>query len=325
MNGERDDASLRQYHEANAALDERPSPAARAAVLAAAARHVDAKPQSADSIDSPRPTGRRRWPLAAAAAVLLSSLAVMLATRTEHEMPRFGEPPADERERAAVAPPQQPQIAAPQAPPPAAESVTSPQPPLPPASVAQRRAQDESPRSAEAKPMLESPKLRKSAPDGGAEQQSMAPATAPTEPVAGALGQSQGHVKQEEGAADRARRNETDRLTADSATTAPPAAAPPAPSASRPAAARPDAAGQASGGREEASGSAERRALGGRQENKVTSDKEQDLSAEQWLKRIIELRRDGRHEEADRELKRFREQYPQVQVPPEALPPAGTR
>lgn len=38
-----------------------------------------------------------------------------------------------------------------------------------------------------------------------------------------------------------------------------------------------------------------------------------------WLERIIRLRREGRHGEADAELKRFRERYPQIQPPPEAL------
>ncbi len=48
-------------------------------------------------------------------------------------------------------------------------------------------------------------------------------------------------------------------------------------------------------------------------------------SASEWLERIIKLRRAGRHEEADVELKRFRESYPQVTVPAEALPTTGTR
>ena len=60
-------------------LDERPSASTRAAILAAAAREVQ------------RETGRRgdplppspSWPLAAAAAVMLSTLAVMLAIRTQ--------------------------------------------------------------------------------------------------------------------------------------------------------------------------------------------------------------------------------------------------
>jgi hypothetical protein len=44
-----------------------------------------------------------------------------------------------------------------------------------------------------------------------------------------------------------------------------------------------------------------------------------------WLERIIKLRREGRHAEADAELKQFRERYPQAVIPPEALPPTGTR
>ena len=40
--------------------------------------------------------------------------------------------------------------------------------------------------------------------------------------------------------------------------------------------------------------------------------KQADESAAVWLERIIKLRREGRHDEADAELKRFRERYPQV-------------
>ena len=53
--------------------------------------------------------------------------------------------------------------------------------------------------------------------------------------------------------------------------------------------------------------------------------KQVEESAAMWLERIIKLRREGRHDEADAELKRFRERYPQVQPPAEALLPAGTR
>jgi hypothetical protein len=51
-------------------------------------------------------------------------------------------------------------------------------------------------------------------------------------------------------------------------------------------------------------------------------------SAPTWLERIVKLRAEGREAEADAELKRFRERYPDVQVPPAALPggaAAGTR
>jgi hypothetical protein len=83
-----DDETLRRYREASAALDERPAHAARASILAAAAREVGAGPRAANA---PRAV-RMRWPLAAAAAVLLSTLAVMLASRTEHEMATFTAP-----------------------------------------------------------------------------------------------------------------------------------------------------------------------------------------------------------------------------------------
>jgi hypothetical protein len=46
-------------------------------------------------------------------------------------------------------------------------------------------------------------------------------------------------------------------------------------------------------------------------------------SAQRWIERIIELRAEGRHAEADIELTSFRERHPQSRVPPAALPPAG--
>ena len=49
------------------------------------------------------------------------------------------------------------------------------------------------------------------------------------------------------------------------------------------------------------------------------------MRAEDWLEKIIKLRREGRHAEADEELKLFRERFPQVRVPADALGPTGTR
>jgi hypothetical protein len=46
---------------------------------------------------------------------------------------------------------------------------------------------------------------------------------------------------------------------------------------------------------------------------------------EEWLQKIVRLRTSGRHDEAEAELKRFRERYPQWPVPPAALAPAATR
>jgi hypothetical protein len=58
---------------------------------------------------------------------------------------------------------------------------------------------------------------------------------------------------------------------------------------------------------------------------RAEADASKSSSASEWLERIIKLRRAGRHDEADVELKRFRESYPQVTVPAEALPATGTR
>ena len=42
------------------------------------------------------------------------------------------------------------------------------------------------------------------------------------------------------------------------------------------------------------------------------------FSADEWIKRILDLRRTGRHAEADASLLRFMQRYPQFRVPPEA-------
>ncbi len=77
-----------RYRQASDELGERPSASVRASILAAAAREVGAKP-----VDAAMPyRARPRWPLAAAAAVMLSTLAVMLAIRTNEEMPQFSAP-----------------------------------------------------------------------------------------------------------------------------------------------------------------------------------------------------------------------------------------
>lgn len=77
------------YRDAATQLNEVPSPAVRATVLAAAARAVQAKPMSvrADGGAVPlRGSSRYRVPLAAAASLLVGTVAVLLAQRTEDEM-----------------------------------------------------------------------------------------------------------------------------------------------------------------------------------------------------------------------------------------------
>ena len=44
-----------------------------------------------------------------------------------------------------------------------------------------------------------------------------------------------------------------------------------------------------------------------------------------WAERIVALRDAGRDEDADRELAKLRERYPDFKVPPNALRRAGTR
>jgi hypothetical protein len=42
-------------------------------------------------------------------------------------------------------------------------------------------------------------------------------------------------------------------------------------------------------------------------------------SPERWLERIVQLRKEGKHDEAQRQLAEFRRQYPEYQVPEAAL------
>lgn len=79
---------VRAYRTASEALGEAPREATRAAILAAAARAVRAKPRAADRM--------RRWrmPLAAA-GVLISTIAVLVATRTERQAPEIASAPAE--------------------------------------------------------------------------------------------------------------------------------------------------------------------------------------------------------------------------------------
>jgi len=328
MTTDRDDALERRYREASAALDERPAAATRAAILAAAARQGDAGPQAADA---PRPV-RRRWPVAAAAAVLLSSLAVMLAHRTEQEMPTFTVPAERASESVAVAP-VQPPLAKPKA-----EDAAAPlQAPsaVDSAAAAPSGTRDASPAGA-----------KKTAPAIAREQQGLA-AEAPAEraPAPQSDASNAALAKQRALPAPDAPGAESRQAfpAAPAATLPAPPAAPPAlartnpPPASAPAsagavspqglneAATPKAPTDFARSSDRSSEPAARREAApvpqaaGRQD----AAREFERSAQEWLERIVKLRSEGRDAEADAELKRFRERYPQVHVPPAAMPPAG--
>ena len=283
-----------RYRQASAEMDERPAASARASILAAAAREVGARPvDAATKLRAPR-----RWPLAAAAAVMLSTLAVMLAIRTNEEMPQFSPPPEPVRSTADTAAPPAAKIA--QTPP------LADQPPRQRQSTDERSAASKPARALEERPAA----LAESEADSVAQAPREISRAAPVEPPSASIS------KEEE----QARQNVPAAL---------PAAPAPEPTNRSKLRAEQPAAGvaaqappmdQAAEARRDAAKPAPVTSSAAHSERKQTEE-----SAAAWLERIVKLRREGRHDEADTELKRFRERYPQVQLPSEALLPPGTR
>lgn len=315
MNPQRDDELLRRYREASGALDERPAASARATILAAAAREIGARPVDAGK---PAPRPRLRWPWAAAAAVMLSTLAVLLATRTEQEQPSFTPPAEPAREAASVPAAPQPITQAESVVPPTAAGK-----PATPAAESRRSAAADSKAGAALAPPAASPApLRK-------ENRQLAAA----EESSVAREKTEGTAKAEADVADARRRMPM----------APPAASqPPASAAATSEAAAGTVGGLQAPGAEQQGRIGERspsrpdqafkpQAMTAKQRAEAAdASNESKLDAveqrpEDWLKKIIGLRVDGRHDEAEADLKRFRERYPQWPVPPAALAPSGTR
>jgi hypothetical protein len=315
MNPQRDDNQLRRYREASRELDERPAAGTRAAILAAAAREVGAGPVDAQSVRTVR-SGRLRWPWAAAAAVMLSTLAVMMATRTEQEQPVFTAPPAPPaeivRERTT-----EPHPGTEATPPAVAQAA-------PPAATAASEPARDAQRSNVAPPPTQP--LRKEKRELAAGPEPAAVARPKTEPA-----------------------SETDAVVADARVSEPAARAPAPPPAP---AAPPASAAAATATAESASGaigglrSSEREAKEQREPREERSQRQDTVAGtaktaqkpaadeneatieqrpEDWLQKIVRLRAAGKHDEADAELKRFRERYPQWPVPPAALAPTATR
>jgi hypothetical protein len=332
------DRSVDAYRAASDALDEQPSAATRAAILAAAARAVQATPRDAAApleltplADAPaaaalapqpnvhallaptRPSAARaprtessasvhelpvarrraRWPLAAAAAVLVASLAVLLAVRTDEETaPSFTAPPemvarapAAPAAPAAPLPPTVPTAVEPAAVPPAARAEAAAAPSAAPTAPAAAPA---APAAAPAAPAAAPTPAAAPATDNRV----AAPAEAPRErgELAGVLSKQAAVAASE---------------SADAG--AGPAAAAAATTAEAPATAARDAA-------------AARAPLGAAAPRAARSELPDD-----WIAHIIELRRAGRDAEAEAELRRFRERYPHIPVPSAALPRTGTR
>ncbi len=321
MSGDNADRVQRDYRAANEALDERPSAATRASILAAAARQVDAVPRDAAApMAAPKP-GMRRWPMAAAAAVMLSTLAVMMAVRTEHEMPTFT-PPTDSGESRAAA------TRVPAAPGVESESVSG-----------------ESAVDAAVATTQRAPSMSK---ERAATPAAVAPASAPPTSSSAAMREVAPQLadsKVTTPVGDPRAKEDVAGLRAP-ASPPPSAGAPleakraaPSPAAGSDVAAAESAAPGAGRERRRDEGAAnmaraparQAPAVGGafgaaaekpRAEGDAVAN---ELRAEDWLEKIIKLRQTGRHDEADAELKRFRERYPHVQVPAAALPPSGTR
>ena len=303
MSGANQDRSLRGYRAATDVLDERPSAATRAAILAAAARRVQARPRDVrEPPASARVPSRRRWPYAAAAAVMLSTLAVMMATRTEREMPSFTAPAERAVDSApATVPTSEPPTVVPSAAPPVAASTPASAPSNTELLAKSRVTGSPEARVSSASKIAGAVNAPRAKEEVGVMRDAPAPAAAP-------VPQPSAEAAPTKMPAQLAKRkdippNESAELrrdeSADSATVA---------RSNQRQSAAPSAAGlgAAMGGvREEADGP--------------------PPTASEWLDRIIKLRRAGRHDEADVELKRFRESYPQVTVPTEALPVTGTR
>lgn len=309
--------ALSDYHAASQALDERPSAQARAAILAAAAREVGAQPRDAAATGAPlRPRrGALRWPMAAAATVLLSSLAVMMAERVEQSQtvaeisPPAATPAATATDSRAAA--DEPAVAI--APPPTADAAAEKPTTAPPVAAPRSIAPPEPRRARQELPPPEASAAEAARERSVEQRASAAPAplpAPPAPPVPSALSAPPVAPAPSAPAAGAAPSiaQPPERAAADTATTAKPEAAPMAKEFSR------------RDARSEASLGAAQRA------DAPPAEAEQGtLSAADWLARIIRLREAGRHAEADAQLQRFRQRYPQVKVPEPALLPAGTR
>lgn len=283
---------LQAYRAASVALDEAPAEDTRAAILAAAARATAARPQ---------PLGRpRSWrlPLAAAASVLVGTIAVLLATQVERQAP------VERAETIAAAP------AAPGAKVAAdtdarKEAETESSPPVSEAPVAAARGK------APARPQQD----RESAPATTAAPAAASPAPAATE--ASALPAPPAPAVAGRGAAVRdAAPATTAKAEEAKDSVRPPAASAPSPDAG---AAREN---EPQRGQLAAAPAARPAARAAGEARSDSASAPWRATPEAWIERIVLLRGEGRHGEADRELAALRERHPDLRVPPAALPAA---
>ena len=317
------------YRAASEALDERSQPDTRAAILAAAARAVDARPRDAQTgIASSRTTPTRRArgpskrPLAMVASFLAATIAIVIATQTRHpgtETPAVAEKkvlpeaPAqvaatnvDKDAGAAIAVEERSRVASS-----ASEAKNEP-----PAAMAARRAS-----AKQAAPAAVPPPAAPPPPDyaPGIRQTEMADAVQPARAQA---------PRDAAPAAGAGAPTATSRVQA--AAPAPALAAPPVKeiegttnqvsvARSEGRADTADAAG--------ADVSAQGRLAKAKPVERTGAIAEANVENDpaRWMERIIALRDAGHDADADRELARLRERYPDMKVPPNALARTGTR
>jgi hypothetical protein len=289
------DAEATRLRAAHELLDERPSSSVRAAVLRAAADAAGGD-RAARAVPAARARAVKRWfewrPMAAAGATLVAVLAVGVALHVEREAPVEPLP-------AASMPP--PRSAAPVGPSRSPDAEPTPFPPATaPATPPSRAAAAGSPAIAPATtgpssvaPAAKSKALAPTAP-------SAVTAPSPSPPMApqrDQIEEAKPAVAPETPVAPRA------RIQAPAMGTRAPQAAQPAIGSS----ARELAPSEAGAARLKPNAPSNAQSAA------------PSMNPDDWLRRIVELRRAGRDSEADEELTRFRAAFPDLNVPADAL------
>lgn len=330
-NGEtntRDQGVVGAYRAASDTLDERPQAATRAAILAAAARAVDAQPQDAASGATSRRTGRRtrtrtsllgpsKGPLALVASFLVATVALVLATHTMQEQPASTAAPANTAQGAGV------------------EEKHAQTPEVP----ARAEKEREQRRDADAR-RIPSAELRATdklaaapEPSKRAKQEASAagaPAAPPASPAPAITPRAfSDESKPMAPAREQAAAPAAERIAPAPASAMAESAAPaqPAKDVASNQAAKVARAEQRSAAPSAADASAQGKLAKAKPVERTAAIPGDDIENDpaRWMERIIALRDAGRDEDADRELTRLRERYPEMKVPQNALPRTGTR
>ena len=290
------EALARAYREASNAADESPDPRVRAAVLAAAARAVDAKPHDAARRAATHPFATRRWPLSAAALLVVSIMTGLVVTRGWWERLDLVDANQQRQERA-----QESAQEAARAPAPTAPAQDAPQPPAASASASNAPSDlAANPGNARSEPAAKPHDARRrtpgiASPKASGIESREAPVT-PAPDAADATLSSMTAKKSEEFSSNAAAAS---------------AAAPPTVSAAPAAAQR--------------SLSRIAQLRGNQRADETTGTPAEPASAEAWIDRIVRLREAGEDDQADREVARLRLRHPSFTIPREALRAMGTR